>query len=105
MQKGASLVCLFSFPESVNFLNIEKMKLYINGISSFTKLEKSLEKGEIVFLDESRLQVKFSQEDTLLFFDNEEIKMQFHWLNSDGSAKTSKIIKTNTDEFLGSEAI
>lgn len=104
LERGATSTCIFRFPESVIFSDIEEMRLYIKGfLSNF--LEKSKEQNEIIFLPENYVRVDFSQEETLSFRDNESLSMQFHWRNKDNTARTSEIIKTDTSEFLGSEPI
>lgn len=101
LARGATATCVFTFPESVDFGGIEAMNLYVVGEQSGTRITKSLATGSVVFMEDNRIRVDFSQTDTLMFADNEGLRMHWHWRNQDGTAKKSKIILTHTDEFFG----
>ena len=103
MQRGATSLCLFSFPGSVVFDAIEEMRLIARGARSGVRLVKTSD--ELTFFEGNKVGVFFTQEDTLGFFDDEEVRFQWHWRNRDGSACASKISGTKALEFLGSEPI
>lgn len=105
MERGATVTCVFEFPKDLNFSQIAAMGLYVRGVSSQVMIQKKMAENEVHVMENNQVRVDFSQEDTLKFSDGEDLRMQWHWRNADGRAKTSRVIETSIYEFLGSEQI
>lgn len=103
MERGATSNSVFIFPQTVNFGEIEAVELRVTGEESGERLVKR--NDEISFTDEHVMSVFFSQEDTLSFWDNEKLLLQWRWRNRDGTVRTSRVIVTDIYEFLGDEVI
>ncbi len=103
MNRGATCESIFIFPENVDFEKIEKIELILKGNISSVFIKKSSD--EIEMREGNKISVFFSQQETLQFADNEDIRLQWHWRNIDGSAYTSTIIWANAYEFLSNEEI
>lgn len=103
MERGATSTLVFTFPDAVDFTEIAAIELLVVGAESKVKLTKS--GGAVKLLADNRAGVFFTQEETLHFRNDEDLRLQWHWRNHNGTARVSRIIETNLYEFLGSEAI
>ena len=103
MDRGATSNCIFVFPDGVEFDDIEKIELSVRGDISGVRLTKT--GPDLCFMEDRRAAVFFAQEETLMFEDNETVRMQWRWRESNGSVRVSRIITINISEFLGQGSI
>ena len=99
MERGATVNCIFAFPNTVNFEDIEAIRLLVRGANSNFLLTKS--DDDVLFLSDNKISVFFTQEDTLYFEFDKALRLQWHLRYKGGAAQTSKIITTDIYEFLG----
>jgi hypothetical protein len=100
LARGATVSRIFQFSESVDFSKITAMQVFIYGLSSEFLTQKEMNEM-IVFPDERKVRIYLSESETLQYYNDEKIEIQFRVHEGPKRVRTSKIIPTKMYRFLG----
>ena len=103
MERGATANLIFEFEREMRREDVAAIRLYALGARSGAKVTKTEE--DMVFGEGGRILVRFAQEETLGFADNEDVRFQWHWRDADGEVFVSAVEELCVYEFLGGGAI
>jgi hypothetical protein len=104
LARGATTSKFFRFPPSVDFSKITQMEVFVAGLRSGKVIQKNMN-DLLILTEERKVRLYLSIEETLQFYDDEEIEIQFRVSEGSELVRTSKVIPTTMYRFIGGSVL